>query len=163
MFPISKKKILHYGFHLIEFLFFAFVVITMTVPFFQKIEIIQIPDIAAWKTYDSVTITKNPSGESGYLVEGNGEQYLYQIQSPKIRLGLLLKTYKFSLPIQVHQGNIGVGVLNGTMGKWIVPPLAVKDRYIFNSVFNLSVYIIIANINPEPSGNPPSRFTILQP
>ena len=137
-------------------------VLFLVIPFFQKPQSLTVPDLARWTSFSDGNYTISYSEESGLLVEGDDSQFLYQLQSPPIPVSIIPKTYKFSLPIIVHQGNVAVGVLNSSLKNWIIPASELKDEYVFKNKFNRFVTIIIANYNLNPTGNFPSRFTVLK-
>ncbi len=144
-------------------LLFVFLVLFLVIPFFQKPQLLDLPDLARWTSYSDGDYILTYDEESGLLFEGDDSQFLYQLQSPPIPVSRFPKTYKFSLPIVVHQGNIAVGVLNSSLKNWIIPANELRDEYVFKNKFNSSVTIIIANCNLKPTGNLPSRFTISKP
>ncbi|MFC1606531.1 hypothetical protein ACFL47_01060 [Candidatus Latescibacterota bacterium] len=143
-----------------EFLFYIFAAVVLILHFFQKSMILDIPDISEWDTFENVTITEVKSDVDSYLIEGNSNQFRYQIQSPPIRLKLLPQIYRFTLPVKVHQGNIGIGVLSHSGNRFLISPLNIADTYTFYSFLNLSVTIVVANYNREVT-TVPSRFSIL--
>ena len=148
---------------LIGILITGFIVLFFVIPFFQKPQLLNIPDLAKWTGFSDGKYTISYNEESGFLVEGDDSQFLYQLQSSPIPVSIFPKTYIFNLPIIVHQGNVAVGVLNSSLRNWIIPANELRDEYVFKNKFNSSVTIIIANYNLQPTGNLPSRFTILKP
>ncbi len=136
----------------------------LVIPFSQKPKLLDLPDLTRWTSFSGGDYILTYGEESGLLFEGDDSQFNYQLQSPPIPVSRYPRTYKFSLPIVVHQGKIAVGVLNSSQKNWILPANEkLRDEYVFKNKFNSSVTIIIANYSLKPTGNLPSRFTILKP
>jgi len=120
---------------------------------------LDVPKLTAWKPANTEKPAMLTIEGSVLRVVGDDSHFLYQIMTPSISV-MPFMDYEFSIPVQVQQGNIAVGVLNGTLQKWLIPPVDLKNNYIVNTRFNTSVIIVISNANPENSQTEQSIFTI---
>jgi hypothetical protein len=111
-----------------------------------------------WTVFREAGVSATPAG-SDLAVRGNGSQYGYQAMSrlvdlpPGARVGLHLR-------VERTAGSVCVGVLDKTTQRWLVS----ADRLIADARFvadaSGGAYIVVANCNADPGGNPPSVFTI---
>ena len=128
---------------------------------FQEPGTINLPRIALWipSQVTGYSISYHPN--TGLFIEGDNTPFGYQLMSPP-KIVIPYRPYRFRLPIQLHDGRIGVGVLNGRGDKWLLAPITLSDEYMFDTGLNFRVIFVIANNHPTSYDISPSRFTILE-
>ncbi|QPJ65265.1 MAG: hypothetical protein G3M78_07640 [Candidatus Nitrohelix vancouverensis] len=124
----------------------------------QSPQKLSLPPFSEWTVYSGVTVKAN--GDWEIVVDGTDAPYLYQIQSPPIDVEFFQNVYQFSLPIEVMQGKVAVGVLNEGKETWLNAP-KLLSHYSVKTMFNRQVSVVVANDDPGPSN--PSRFTVRIP
>ena len=135
------------------------IVLLWVTSLFQEPRTLQLPAITKWTPCPTKEYRISYNENSGLYMEGDNSELFYQLISPK-KYVIPFRTYKFSLPIQVHQGNVAVGVLNCFQSKWLISPIVLKDEYIFHTKLNLCITFVIANYNTLSIEKLPSSFTV---
>jgi hypothetical protein len=63
-----------------------------------------------------------------------------------------------ALDVDIQQGRVCTGVLNGQQQAWILPPDALRSRLSFRMDRGERFFVVVANCNPAPGA--PSRFMV---
>jgi hypothetical protein len=118
-----------------------------------------LPDFSQWQPDKTSGVKVKSIEESCLLIIGNDSQFGYQISSPPIAIHPN-REVTLRLPVTVLQGKVGVGVLDQSGGKWIVPPTKTDREIVFKSLKNSSFTVVIANSYENAKGNVYSRFIV---
>jgi len=118
----------------------------------------QLPDFSQWRPAAG-DISSKPTGGEEIAVAGNSTQWGYQLISSAVDVQPNTEV-TVRLPVIATSGEVGVGILDQSQTKWLMPPGKIGRDFVFNSGSNRSFFVVVANNNIQSSGNERSQFTV---
>jgi hypothetical protein len=113
---------------------------------------------ADWTAYRELGVTADASG-GGLVVRGNATQYGYQVISRALDLTPGARVM-LHIGMDREAGSTCIGVLDKTTQRWLVSADRIRAESQFIANDSGGAYVVVANCNADPAGNPRSGFTI---
>src|SRR5205823_13030967 len=98
------------------------------------------------------------SSDRGFVFEGDGSQFGYQVMGPRLRVAPSAKV-DLKIQLNVEKGSVCIGVLNGTEQGWLVPPDRAANHYAFDVDTSGNFRVVLANCKSAP-GSEASRASL---